>query len=54
MAQFLILTMWECDLDGLGSVSEVPQGQAAIWVTAHELLSFMMPAGRMDGLQQRL
>lgn len=46
------LTMRESELDWLGGVSEVPQGQAAVWVTAHELLPFMMPACWMDGLHQ--
>lgn len=40
----LVLTMWEGDLEGLGGVSEVPHGQAAVRVAAHELLAFVMPA----------
>lgn len=38
------LTVWEGDLEGLCGVSEVPHGQAAIRVAAHELLAFVMPA----------
>lgn len=43
--------MWEGDLEGLGGVSEVPHGQAAVRVAAHELLAFVMPAHWVDGLQ---
>lgn len=38
------LTMREGDLERLGGVSELPQRQAAVRVTAHELLPFVMPA----------
>lgn len=41
---YLVLTVWEGDLEGLGGVSEVPHGQAAVRVAAHELLAFVMPA----------
>lgn len=44
------LTMREGDLEWLSGVSEIPHRQAAVWVTAHELLPFMVPADWMDGL----
>lgn len=58
--QDLSLGLWECvcltvregDLEWLGGVSEVPQRQAAVRVTAHELLPFVMPADRVDGLHR--
>lgn len=46
------LTVREGDLEWLGGVSEVPQRQAAVRVTAHELLPFVMPADRVDGLHR--
>lgn len=47
------LTVGEGDLDGLGGVSEVPHGQAAVWVAAHELLALVVPADWMDRLFQQ-
>lgn len=45
------LTVREGDLEWFGGVSEVPQRQAAVRVTAHERLPLMVPADGMDGLK---
>lgn len=44
--------MGESDLDGLGGISEVPHGQAAVWVAAHKLFALVVPADWMDRLCQ--
>lgn len=46
-------TVGKGDLEGLGSVPQAPRGQAAVGVAAHELLAFVVPADRVDGLRRR-
>lgn len=50
--RLLILTVGEGDLNGLGGVSEVPHGQASVWVAAHELFPLVVPTDWMDRLHQ--
>lgn len=45
-----VLTVW-CDcLNRLALASHVPYGQSSIRVTANELLAFVVPGDRVDGL----
>lgn len=44
--------MWNGGLEWSVRAFQIPQGQAAIRVTTHELLPFMMPSNRMNSLQK--